>query len=135
MRPMLNEAGAPLRENQRRHEHLRSWLKDLASGNYDHTKYYWQVLHSPDWFYLDGGLNTERAPPSAFGSGPVAGGRGTRGGGAGCGAGSTESGTRAWVSTVVSAWAEGASRARWHGVPTPKAAWSPAAWGSQTCAS
>ena len=48
---------------------------------------------------------------------------------------STEGRTRGWVSTAVSAWAEGPIRVRRRVASTPKAAWDPAAWGSQTCAS
>lgn len=48
------------------HEHMRRWLADLASGKYDERVYYYEVLHEPDFFFLSGKRNSERAPPQRF---------------------------------------------------------------------
>ena len=45
------------------HEHMRRWLADLASGKYDDKYYYYEVLHEPDFYFLNGARNLERAPP------------------------------------------------------------------------
>lgn len=44
------------------HDHARRWLADLASGKYDETYHYWQVLHNPDFYYLNGRLHSKRMP-------------------------------------------------------------------------
>ena len=45
------------------HDHMRRWLADLASGKYDDRYYYYEVLHEPDFYFLSGARNLERAPP------------------------------------------------------------------------
>ena len=48
------------------HDHMRRWLADLASGKFDDRVYYYEVIHAPDFYYLSGTRNVERAPPQPF---------------------------------------------------------------------
>ena len=59
---LAEQLGSDLRD----HDHMRRWLADLASGNYDDRVYYFEVLHAPDFYYLNGTRNVERAPPQPF---------------------------------------------------------------------
>ena len=44
-------------------DHARRLLADLASGRYDDTYFYFNVL-AADWLFLNGTLNARHAPPS-----------------------------------------------------------------------